>query len=188
MRTSEMCWLLSHCLTECLCAAQPTAEPLVSTGSAVEPRYEDDQDMHYQAQDVPADLHAEEDDGREQHDDDDSDYLDDSSLEQVQQEVTPPEAVKARWREAIRARLGVESERILVHDLGVYLDLTADRPWVQTMKLRWAINNTERDKEQLFRCACHALLHQPLALPQSHAHDWLAAVQQPSQQSVHIML
>ena len=53
----------------------------------------------------------------------------------------------------MRRRLGVESERVLVHDLGAYLEATAERPWVKAMKLRWAVRNMERDRRQLHQCA-----------------------------------
>ena len=80
------------------------------------------------------------------------------STELEEQEPDPPEVIKARWREALRQRLGVESERVLIHDLGVYLELAADRPWVQTMKLRWAVKNAERDRQQLLGCDSMSLL------------------------------
>ena len=144
------------------CAAQPTAEPLLSSGPGSPAASAEEQgDFEHESMEDTTDMDMEEEDGEYEGEDDVSQYLD-SSEELEAQEQDPyqdPEVVKAQWREAMRQRLGVESERILIHDLGVYLELTADRPWVQTMKLRWAIANAERDKEQLCQYAPSLPLH-----------------------------
>ena len=143
-----------------MCAAQRTAEALLRGGSGPPAAFAEEQDEDDQESSEDAtDTDMEEAGG--EYEDDASQYVD-SSEELEAQEHDPyqdPEVVKAQWREAMRQRLGVESERILIHDLGVYLELTADRPWVQTMKLRWAIANAERDKEQLYQYAPSLPLH-----------------------------